>query len=88
MKLEIKVPEENMGDVMGDMNKRRGRILGINPQEDGSQIILAEAPLSEVLSYAIDLRSQTSARGSFSMEFERYEEVPKEIAQKVIEDRS
>ena len=88
MKLEIKVPEENMGDVMGDMNKRRGRILGIEPQADGSQIILAEAPLSEVLTYAIDLRSQTSARGSFSMEFERYEEVPKEITQKVIEDRS
>ena len=88
MKLEIKVPEENMGDVMGDMNKRRGKILGIEPQADGSQIILAEAPLSEVLTYAIDLRSQTSARGSFSMEFERYEEVPKEITQKVIEDRS
>ena len=85
MKLEIKVPEANMGDVMGDMNKRRGKILGMEPQEDGSQIILAEAPLSEVLTYAIDLRSQTSARGSFSMEFERYEEVPKEITQKVIE---
>ena len=87
MKLEIKVPEENMGDVMGDMNKRRGKILGMEPQEDGSQIILAEAPLAEVLTYAIDLRSQTSARGSFSMEFERYDEVPKEITQKVIADK-
>ncbi len=88
MKLEIRVPEANMGDVMGDMNKRRGRILGMEPQADGSQIILAEAPLSEVLNYAIDLRSQTSARGSFSMEFERYEEVPKEITSKVIAARS
>lgn len=85
MKLEIRVPETHMGDIMGDMNKRRGRILGMEPQQDGSQIIIAEAPLSEVLTYAIDLRSQTSARGSFSMDFERYEEVPKEITQKVIE---
>ena len=88
MKLEIRVPEANMGDVMGDMNKRRGRILGMDPQTDGSQIIIAEAPLSEVLTYAIDLRSQTSARGSFSMDFERYEEVPKEITQKVISARN
>lgn len=85
MKLEIRVPETHMGDIMGDMNKRRGRILGMDPQADGSQIIIAEAPLAEVLTYAIDLRSQTSARGSFSMDFERYEEVPKEITQKVIE---
>ena len=85
MALEIHVPEANMGDVMGDMNKRRGRILGMEPQADGSQIIKAEAPLSEVLTYAIDLRSQTSARGTFSMDFVRYEEVPKEITQKVIE---
>ena len=85
MKLEINVPDANMGDVMGDMNKRRGRILGMEPQADGSQVILAEAPLSEVLTYAIDLRSQTSARGSFSMEFVRYEEVPKEITAKVLE---
>ena len=87
MSLEINVPDENMGDVMGDMNKRRGRILGMEPQADGSQVIKAEAPLSEVLTYAIDLRSQTSARGSFSMDFVRYEEVPKEITQKVIESK-
>ena len=87
MALEINVPEENMGDVMGDMNKRRGRILGMEPQADGSQVIKAEAPLSEVLTYAIDLRSQTSARGAFSMEYVRYEEVPREITQKVIENK-
>src|SRR5699024_11115402 len=78
MKLEIRVPEMNMGDVMGDMNKRRGRILGMDPQEDGTQVILAEAPEVEVLDYSIDLKSMTAARGTFSMEFERYDEVPKD----------
>ncbi|MBS6921447.1 elongation factor G [Anaerococcus vaginalis] len=86
MKLEIKVDEKYMGDVMGDMNKRRGKILGMEPQEDGSQIISALAPESEVLKYSIDLRSMTQARGSFSMEFEKYEEVPKEITEKIIEE--
>lgn len=86
MKLEIKVDDSYMGDVMGDMNKRRGRILGMDPQEDGSQIISAQAPYSEVLSYAIDLKSMTQARGLFSMEFEKYEEVPKELTEKIIEE--
>ena len=86
MKLEIKVDEKYMGDVMGDMNKRRGKILGMEPQEDGSQIISALAPESEVLKYSIDLRSMTGARGSFSMEFEKYEEAPKEITEKIIEE--
>ena len=86
MRLEIKVDEKYMGDVMGDMNKRRGKILGMEPQEDGSQIISALAPESEVLKYSIDLRSMTQARGSFSMEFEKYEEVPKEITEKIIEE--
>lgn len=85
MKLEIKVDEKYMGDVMGDMNKRRGKILGMEPQEDGSQIISALAPESEVLTYSIDLRSMTQARGSFSMEFEKYEEVPKDLTEKIIE---
>ncbi|NVF12526.1 elongation factor G [Anaerococcus sp. AGMB00486] len=85
MKLEIKVDEQYMGDVMGDMNKRRGRILGMQSQEDGSQVISALAPQSEVLTYSIDLRSMTQARGSFSMEFEKYEEVPKELTDKIIE---
>lgn len=86
MKLEINVDEKYMGDVMGDMNKRRGKILGMEPQEDGSQIISALAPESEVLKYSIDLRSMTQARGSFSMEFDKYEEVPKEITEKIIEE--
>ena len=70
----------------GDMNKRRGRILGMEPQEDGTQVVLAEAPHSELFEYAIDLRSMTQARGSFEMTFERYEEVPSNIAEKIIAD--
>lgn len=85
MKLEIRVDDKYMGDVMGDMNKRRGKILGMEPQADGSQIISALAPESEVLTYSIDLRSMTQARGSFSMEFEKYEEAPKELTEKIIE---
>ncbi|MBR1606789.1 MAG: elongation factor G, partial [Clostridia bacterium] len=72
------------GDVMGDMNKRRGRIMGMN-QVDGLQQVVAEAPLAEMFKYATDLRSMTQARGSFSMKFERYEEVPGDVAKKIIE---
>ena len=86
MKVEVLVPENYMGDVMGDMNKRRGRILGMEPQADGSQLIIAEAPQVELFEYAIDLRSMTQARGSFTMEFLRYDEVPREISEKIIEE--
>jgi elongation factor G len=86
MKVEILIPENYMGDVMGDMNKRRGRILGMEPQEDGSQSVIAEAPQAELFEYAIDLRSMTQARGSFTMEFIRYDEVPANIAEKIIEE--
>lgn len=86
MSVEVNIPEEYMGDVMGDMNKRRGRILGMEPQEDGSQRIIAEAPHSELFEYAIDLRSMTQGRGAFSMEFIKYEEVPAETAKKIIEE--
>ena len=71
---------------MGDMNKRRGRILGMEPQDDGSQLVIAEAPHAEMFEYAIDLRSMTQARGEFTMEFIRYEEVPSNIAEKIIEE--
>jgi elongation factor G len=84
MKYEISIPEDYMGDVMGDMNKRRGRILGMEQQDDGSQKITAEAPHSEMFEYAIDLRAMTQARGNFMMEFARYEEVPSNIADKII----
>lgn len=88
MNVEIIVPDDYMGDVMGDMNKRRGRILGMEPQEDGTQIIKAEAPQAELLEYSIDLRSMTQARGTFKMKFERYDEVPMEIANNIIKENS
>ena len=86
VKVEIIIPDNYLGDVMGDMNKRRGRILGMEQQSDGTQKVDAEAPHSEMFEYAIDLRAMTQARGSFTMEFLRYEEVPSNIAEKIIAD--
>jgi len=86
MKIQTTIPEEYMGDVMGDVNKKRGRIIGMEPQEDGSQVIIAEAPYAELFEYAIDLRSMTQGRGSFEMEFVRYEQVPHEQAEKIIKE--
>lgn len=83
MKLEVIVPDSFLGDVMGDMNKRRGRILGTD-QVDGKSIVTAEAPQSELTKYAIDLRSMTQGRGRFTTEFVRYEEVPSLAADKII----
>jgi len=84
--MNIYVPERYMGDIMGDMNKRRGRVLGMNPMDNNMQEIVAEAPYSEVFKYAVDLRSMTQARGSFKMEFVRYEEVPESIAKKIVDE--
>ncbi|MTI48380.1 elongation factor G [Sporosalibacterium faouarense] len=84
MNVEILIPDDYMGDIMGDMNKRRGRILGMEPQKGGMQLVKAEAPQAEMFKYAIDLKSMTQARGSFTMEFARYDEVPGQIAEKVI----
>lgn len=84
MKLEISVPEKYTGDVMGDMNKRRGRILGMDPTEHGT-LLHAEAPKAELFDYAIVLRAMTQARGEFTVEFTRYDEVPSHIAEKIIE---
>ena len=83
-KLVVSIPDEYMGDVIGDINRRRGRILGMNPV-DGSQEVVAEVPLSEIFKYATDLRSMSHARGSFKTNLERYEELPGNIAEKVIE---
>ncbi len=82
--IKINVPDSYMGDVIGDLNKRRGRIMGMNPAEDGTQVIEAEVPMAEVSDYAITLRSMTQGRGSFTTKFERYEEVPPMIQEKVI----
>ena len=73
-----------MGDIIGNLNSRRGRILGMNPCEEGQQVV-AEVPMSEMVKYATDLRSMTQGRGTFRIEFERYEELPAQSAQKVIE---
>lgn len=85
MKVEIFVPDEYMGDIIGDINKRRGRVLGM--EQDGKlQKVSAEIPLAEMFKYTTDLRSMTQARGSFTSEFERYEEVPESEAKKIIKD--
>ncbi len=84
--LKVSVPESYVGDVMGDLSKRRGRPMGMNPDADGNTVIEAEVPMAEMGSYAIDLRAMTQARGSFTMKFERYEEVPKANQQKIIDD--
>jgi len=83
MKMEITIPEEVMGDVMGDLNGKRGRVLGMDSQ-GRNQLIKAQVPMAEVLQYALDLNSMTGGRGSFQMEFSHYEEVPSQLAQKII----
>lgn len=84
MHVEITVPDEYMGDVIGDMNKRRGKILGMEPLPNGGQKVVAEAPQAELFDYALGLRSMTQGRGIFEMKFERYEELPKHLAEKII----
>jgi elongation factor G len=83
MDVEVTIPDEYMGDIMGDLNGRRGRISGVTPQS-GRQVIKAQVPLAEMSRYSIDLRSITSDRGSFSMEFSHYEEIPFDISEKII----
>ncbi len=82
--LKVYIPDSYMGDIIGDLNKRRGRVMGMNPAEDGLQLVEAEVPMSEVADYAITLRSMTQGRGSFSVKFERYEPVPAEVQEKII----
>jgi len=84
MKIAVKVPEDSTGDIMGDLNSRRGRVLGMDTEDD-KQIINALVPMAEILRYAPDLSSMTGGRGTFSMEFEQYDVVPGDLAQKVID---
>jgi len=84
MTVSIVIPESNMGDVMSDINTKRGRVLGMAPLENGLQQITAHVPQAEMLHYATDLRSITQGRGSFSMEFYEYEEVPANIQQEIV----
>ena len=83
--LKVTVPDSYMGDVMGDLNKRRGRVMGMNPTDDGEQIIEAEVPMAEMTSYAIDLRAMTQSRGTFVFHFVRYEDCPPAAQAKAIE---
>lgn len=83
MKVRISVPDQFTGDVNGDLIHRRGRIMGLEP-EDSMQVIIAEVPQSELFRYSAELRSMTSGQGSFEMEFARYEQVPQNVAQKVV----
>lgn len=85
MSLEVIIPEESMGDIIGDINKRRGRVIGMEPYEK-LQKIIAEVPLAEIFKYSTDLSSMTQARGSFKTELLRYEEVPESISKKIIEE--
>ncbi|MGI6173059.1 MAG: elongation factor G [Christensenellales bacterium] len=83
-RVEVTVPNDYMGDIIGDMNRRRGRIMGME-QVGVDQLVIAEVPQAEMFKYATDLRSMTQARGSFTMKFERYEEVPASDAKKIID---
>jgi elongation factor G len=85
MKVSITTPDEFMGDIMGDLNGRRGRVLGMD-SAGKNQVINANVPMSEFLTYAPDLRSMTGGRGIYSMEFSHYDEVPVQISEKVIEE--
>ena len=85
MNMEIVVPEENMGDVIGDLNSRRGKITGVVPQSR-SQAIKSLIPMAEILRYAIDLRSMTGGRGVFTMEFSHYDEVPGHLSEKIVNE--
>jgi elongation factor G len=85
MHVEITVPEGDTGDVMGDLNGKRGRILGMLPQEGGSTAIEAEVPQAEMLRYATELRSQTQGRGTFTMKFDHYSGVPGHLVKGIVE---
>ncbi len=83
---EVVIPDDYMGDIIGDLNKRRGRILGMEPTEDGKQKVEAEVPQAEMFKYSNDLRSMTQGRGRFKMEVTRYDEVPSNLSPRIIEE--
>ena len=83
MKVEVVVPEEYMGDIMGDISGRRGRIVSMEAR-GGTQIVNARVPLSEMFGYATDLRSRTQGRATYSMHFERYEQAPQNVSEEVV----
>jgi len=85
MSVTVITPDDFMGDIMGDLNGRRGRVLGMD-NEGKKQVIKANVPLSEFLTYAPDLRSMTGGRGMYTMEFSHYDEVPSQISEKIVEE--
>ena len=86
--LKVNVPDECTGDIMGDLNKRRGRVLGMNPIGDGKQIVEADVPMSELFNYCTDLRSMTGGQGEYSYEFARYEQMPSDLQAKEVAARA
>ena len=86
--LKVYVPDSNTGDIIGDLNKRRGRVLGMNPANDGLQEIEADVPMSEMSDFATAIRSMTQGRGYFTLEFARYEQLPANLVAEVIASAS
>ena len=86
MKVEVTMPEEYMGDVIGDINSRRGRVFGMD-DIGGGKLVRGYVPLSEMFGYETDLRSKTQGRGNYSMFFEKYEPVPKNVQDKVLSNK-
>ena len=84
MKVEVTVPEEFFGDIMGDISSRRGVILSSEDRIGGIKVLLANVPLSEMFGYSTNILSRTQGRGSFSMEFEKYQQVPKNVTDLVL----
>ena len=86
MEVEVTVKDEYVGDIMGDMNKRRGQVLGIEPRQGGRQVVFAQVPEAEIIKYATDLKAMTQGSGHFTRKFVRYEEVPEHLIAKIVEE--
>ena len=86
--LKVVVPDKFTGDIMGDLNKRRGRVLGMNPDHKGNQIIEADVPMAEIIGYSTDLRSMTGGMGEYSYTFNRYEQAPSDVQEREIRERA
>ena len=84
--LKAYVPDTYTGDIIGDINKRRGQMLGMTPQGDGITLIEGEVPMAEMHTYSSDLRSMTQAKGSYEFEFERYQDAPANIVEKIVSE--
>ena len=86
--LKVTVPDSYTGDIMGDLNKRRGRVLGMNPSAQGKQVIEADVPMMELFGYCTDLRSMTGGRGEFEYQFSHYEQCPSDVQEKEVAARA